>query len=253
MSTASDSHRITGSSPDGAADNGGQRAPTAADAPLVAFAHEMRNILGPVRTAAHLLRAGANDDAQAQWALDLIDRQVQAMTALIDELADYSRLARGALELQCHSMDFRDVLDGAASACAVTLNEKRQALEWTRPAAETPVRGDRARLMQAVSAVLRSASGATATGSRISIRVDLLAGEVVTTVGEPPAPPPTGFTAANSDARSAARAETSAPLPKLGLSLAQAIVARHGGALVALDPSRFVIRLPLAVELNRAD
>ena len=210
----------------------------------------MRNTLGPVRTAAHLLRAGASDDAQAQWALDLIDRQVQAITALIDELADYSRLTRGALELQSQSIDFRDVIDGAASACAVTLNERRQTVQWTRPAARIPVRGDRARLTQAVSAVLRSTSGAAATGSRIPVRVDPSAGEVVTEIGESAAAAPPDLTAAHSVAPSAAREDASAPLPKLGLSLAEAIVARHGGALIALDPSRFVIRLPLAGEPN---
>ena len=94
--------------------------------------HEMRNALGPVRTATYLLRASANDDAQAQWALDLIDRQVQAITMSIDELADFARITRGALELQSEPMDFRDVLDSAASACAVTMTEKRQTLGWLR-------------------------------------------------------------------------------------------------------------------------
>lgn len=243
---ASDSQPTAGSSPDGSSDQRGERPPAVADGFLTAFAHEMRNILGPVRTAAHLLRAGASDDAQAQWALDLIDRQVQGITALIDELADYSRLARGELALRCDSMDLRDVLDGAAFACAATLNERRQALQWTRPGAAIPVRGDRARLMQAVGAVLRSASGAAATGSRIPVRVDVSAGEVVTGIGESAIPASTDPTAARSDPRAAKGDEPSAPLPKLGLSLAQVIVARHGGALIAPDASRFVIRLPLA-------
>jgi len=112
------------------------------------------------------------------------------------------------------------------------------------------VRGDHARLTQAVGAVLHSTSGAAATGSRIPVRVDSAAGEVVTEIGESAAVAPPDLTAVRSVAPSAARETASAPLPKLGLSLAEAIVARHGGALIALDPSRFVIRLPLAGEPN---
>jgi len=245
---ANDSQPITGTLRDDETDHGGQCAPAVGDGLLTAFAHEMRNVLGPVRTAAYLLRAGAGEGTQAQWALDLIDRQVQAITALLDELADYSKLARGALELQRQSIDFRDVLDGAISVCTVTLDERRQALKWTRPAVGIPVRGDRARLIHAVSAALRSTSGGTATGSAIPIRVDLSATEVVTAIGEA-AVPPAPDTAAHTDALSPAR-DDFVPLPKVGLSLAQAVVERHGGALIVLDPSRFVIRLPLARELN---
>jgi len=68
----------------------------------------------------------------------------------------------------------------------------------------------------------------------------------VAAIGESAVPPPTDPTAARSESRPEPREEPSAPLPKLGLSLAQAIVARHGGALIAPDASRFVIRLPLA-------
>jgi len=243
---ANDSRPITGTLRADGTDHGGQRAPAAVDGLLTAFAHEMRNVLGPVRTAAYLLRAGVGEGTQAQWALDLIDRQVQAITALIDELADYSKLARGALEVECQSIDFRDVLDGAVSACNVTLNERRQALEWARPDAAIPVRGDRARLIHAVGAALRSTSGAAAAASAIFLRVDLSATEVVTAIGEA-AVPPAPDTAARTDPRSPAH-DNFVPLPKVGVSLAQAIVERHGGAMVALDPSRFVVRLPLAGE-----
>lgn len=239
------SPRITGSSEDGSGDHGRRSSPGIPDALLTAFAHEMRNALGPVRTAAYLLRASTSDDAQARWALDLIDRQLQAMTASIDELADLARLGRGALELESEPMDFSEVLDSAASACAAVLAEKRQTLEWTRPATRIPVCGDRVRLIQALSAVLRTTSRAALAGSRIPVHVDRAAAEVATTVGGT-SHIPIDAVATRSDGHSAASEASTPTSASVGLALAQAIVARHGGALIAIGRSRFAIRLPLA-------
>ena len=244
---ASDSQRTTGSSPDGSSDHA-RRAPArrrrrSPDGLRARDAEHSRSRAHRRPSAARGCErrcagaVGARLDRSASPGDNGFDRRARGL---------FAARARRAVALRCDSMDLRDVLDGAAFACAATLNERRQALQWTRPGAAIPVRGDRARLTQAVGAVLRSASGAAATGSRIPVRVDVSAGEVVTGIGESAMPASTDSTAARSDARTAARDEPSAPLPKLGLSLAQAIVARHGGALIALDPSRFVIRLPLA-------
>jgi signal transduction histidine kinase len=218
------SPRITGSSEDGAG---------------------VRGALGPVRTAAYLLRASTSDDAHARWALDLIDRQLQAITASIDELADLARLRRGALELESEPTDFSEVLDGAASLCAAALAEKRQTLEWTRPATRIPVCGDRVRLSQALSAVLRATSRAAVAGSRIPVHVDRAAAEVATTMGGT-SDTPIDAIATQSDGISAASEASTRTSASVGLALAEAIIAQHGGALTAIGRTRFAIRLPLA-------
>ena len=121
-----------------------------------AFAHELRNALGPLRTAAHLLRASVRDDAQGQWALDLIDRQVHSISASIDELADLARAMRGSLPLGSDLIDLGETLDSAASACTKALTEKRQTLRWTRPVDRMTVLGDSARLVRARRSALHN-------------------------------------------------------------------------------------------------
>jgi len=232
---------------------GGGEAQTSSvpSATLTAFAHELRNALGPVRTAAYLLRANASGDAQAQWALDLIDRQVLAITASIDELADLGRLARGTLELRLEPIEYRDVLVGAASACAPMLAEKRHTLEWKPPAAPIAVSGDLPRLTHAVSAVLRTAARGSASGCRIRIGVERTAGHCTTTIEVAAKGASPRSVATQPDEQPPESDEpVTAPI-NVSWLLAQAIVAGHGGALAALDASRFTMRLPLAAERTR--
>ncbi len=238
--------RIAGSQP-GAGDGGHRDPSNTSDVPLAAFAHELRNALGPLRTAAHLLRASVRDDAQGQWALDLIDRQVHSISASIDELADLARVMRGTLQLESDLVDLGEAVDSAASACAKALTEKRQTLTWTRSADRMMVRGDSARLVQALAAVLYTMSRIAAAGSQISVQVDFDRSEAETLICEISeiGPVEAGGPA---DAASIADPDTQAPLlaASIALSLARGIFALHGGLLNAAGAARFAVRLPLA-------
>ena len=60
---------------------------------LAMLAHELRNPLAPIRNAVHILRAAAaRDDPQLQQVRDMIDRQVQQLVRLVDDLLDVSRI-----------------------------------------------------------------------------------------------------------------------------------------------------------------
>lgn len=237
--------RIPGS-PERAGDGGHGDPSNDPEVPLGAFAHELRNALGPLRTAAHLLRANVRDDAQAQWALDLIDRQVHSIAVSIDELADLARVMRGALHLGSDLVDLAEAVESAASACATTLTERRQTLRWTRPADRVAVRGDSARLAQALAAVLCTMSRTAAAGSQISVRLNRArpdVGVIFETSEIAPAE-----AAGRADAGSGAYSDTRVPslAASIALNLARGIFALHGGSLNAAGGARFAIRLPLA-------
>lgn len=228
--------------------DGGQRDPAnAPDVPLAAFAHELRNALGPLRTAAHLLRASVRDDTQGQWALDLINRQVHSISASVDELSDLARVMRGALQLESDLVDLGEAVDGAASACAKALTERRQTLKWMRPADRMTVRGDSARLVQALAAVLCTMSRIAAAGSQISVQLnfDRSDGETliceISEIERVEARDP-------ADAASTAGPDTQVPLvaASIALSLARGIFALHGGVLNTAGAARFAVRLPHA-------
>ena len=67
---------------------------------LAMLAHELRNPLAPIRNAVQILRVKGPAVPELQWARDVIDRQVQQMTRLVDDLLDVSRITRGKIELR---------------------------------------------------------------------------------------------------------------------------------------------------------
>jgi len=247
MSNASSSSAESSSEPEARRSAPSPEIPLAT---LTALAHELRNALGPVRTATYLLRASTGADAQALWALDLIDRQAQAMASAIDALTDLLRLARGTLELAGEPVDLGDALDAAAAACTAELAEKRQSAEWERPAVRVPLSGDRARLVQSFATLVRTASNAAPAGSRIAIALSRKGLEANIAIGALDEP---GSAALAPSESAVQQAPGSANLPgsahlsaNVALMLARGIVERHGGDVTASGRSRFDVRLPLA-------
>src|SRR5262245_28267037 len=64
------------------------------------LAHELRNPLALIRNAVQILRAKGPPVPELQWARKVIDRQVQQMSRLVDDLLDVSRITRGKIELR---------------------------------------------------------------------------------------------------------------------------------------------------------
>ena len=75
---------------------------------LATLAHELRNPLAPIRQAARLSRSPNATEAQRRWSQDVIERQVQHMALLLDDLLDVSRITRGKLELRMQRVATRE-------------------------------------------------------------------------------------------------------------------------------------------------
>ena len=240
--------------------NGPAHVAEGTDALLAAFAHDMRNPLGPVRNAVWLLRtSGQRDGEAAQWALDVIDRQVQVLAGMIDDLSDFARLRRGALQTENDVVDLERLIDRAVSAFAKGLGEKQQTLRRFLPDGPTLTLGDRARLVQALATVLSAASRATAHGAQLSLRVHRTEHDVSISVGDDALESnPIGATPIPGGRASEARRISGRMCPEagVGLTLAQGILEIHGGSLSVVPDRagrpRFAIRLPLAPGLRGA-
>lgn len=66
---------------------------------LATRAHELRNPLAPMRNAVQIMHRLGAADAKLPWARDVIDRQMEHLTRLVDDLLDVSRISRGKIEL----------------------------------------------------------------------------------------------------------------------------------------------------------
>ncbi|MEJ7932224.1 ATP-binding protein [Ramlibacter sp. AN1015] len=145
------------------------------DAFLAMLAHELRNPLAPIGTAAQILRAAPRDPERVVRAGELIGRQVGHMSALVDDLLDVSRVTRGLVRIARLPVDLREVLRAALEQARPHVEARRHALvveiDETRCA---QVLGDQVRLVQIVVNLLNNAAKYTNEGGRIvlSLRID---------------------------------------------------------------------------------
>ena len=139
---------------------------------LAMLAHELRNPLAPISTAAQLLRLAAGNHPLVSGASDVISRQVAHMTELVDDLLDVSRVTRGLIELDRKPVDIQPVIEAAVEQIQPAVDAKGQNLVWSIADTGARVDGDRARLIQVVTNLLNNASKYTPQGGQIGLRLD---------------------------------------------------------------------------------
>ena len=219
---------------------------------LAMLAHELRNPLAPITTAAQLLQRGTLDPQRARHASDIIVRQAEHMTDLVNDLLDVSRVTRGLAEIEKEDLDITSVVHGAVEQVRPLLDMKRHELKlelWQQP---LHVSGDRTRLVQVVSNILNNAAKYTPSGGKIVLRVRSEGGEAVISVcdngqGIDPQVLPYIFDLFTQAERTPDRSQGGLGI---GLALVKSLVALHGGRVAAYSEganrgSEFVIRLPL--------
>jgi len=86
---------------------------------LAMLSHELRNPLAPIRSAVDLLGV-RHDSAAGGRAVDIIRRQVEHMTRLVDDLLDVARINRGKISLDTSPLDLRALLTAAVEAARPT-------------------------------------------------------------------------------------------------------------------------------------
>jgi len=149
---------------------------------LATLAHELRNPLAPIRQAARLSRSPNATEAQRRWSQDVIERQVQQMALLLDDLLDVSRITRGKLELRKQRVQLATVVEAALETTRPLLDERRQQLTTSLPAEPVWLNADPLRVAQILANLLTNAAkysepggyvelSAHADGDRLSISV----------------------------------------------------------------------------------
>jgi PAS domain S-box-containing protein len=139
---------------------------------LATLAHELRNPLAPIRSAVEVLRMLDRGDPQAQRATAIIDRQVTNMVRLVDDLLDVNRITRGDIPMQMEVIDIARVVHAAVETSRPVLEAARHDLRLSLPFTALHVRGDAARLSQALSNLLNNAARYTPPGGQIELQVE---------------------------------------------------------------------------------
>jgi PAS domain S-box-containing protein len=227
---------------------------------LAMLAHELRNPLAPVRNALHVIHLRGKERRQAiQHAHEVIERQVEHMVRLVDDLLDVSRITRGKINLQQEVIDIGLIVTRAVEGSRPLIDARRHALEVVVPEDELQVEGDPTRLAQVLWNLLNNAAKYTPEGGRIRLVVEREPGAVLlrvrdTGVGIPGEVLPKVFDLFTQADRTLDRAQGGLGI---GLTLVRQLTEMHGGTVEAHSEgpgrgSEFVVRLPLLVEPRAA-
>ena len=218
---------------------------------LATLAHELRNPLAPIRNAVRILDSDAAGEAQRKWGRDVISRQVQRMSLLLDDLLDVSRITRGQLELKRDYVDLKTVVNEAVETARPLLDAKKHRLDVVLPADNVKLDADPLRLSQVIGNLLTNAAKYTDPEGRISLNARLENAELVISIkddgiGLAPEVIPGLFTMFSQVNSAIDRAEGGLGI---GLALVKGLIALHGGRVEVRSEglghgSEFIVHLP---------
>jgi signal transduction histidine kinase len=136
---------------------------------LAMLAHELRNPLAPIRTAVQLLRLKELTEPQRRRARDVIERQVEHLVNLINDLLDVSRITRGMITLQLEPVLLQAIVARAVETARPAIDAHRHSLELDLPDELVSVEGDKTRLVQVIANILHNAAKFMDPGGRVRL------------------------------------------------------------------------------------
>ena len=220
---------------------------------LATLAHELRNPLAPIRAAVEVLRRPAAGGPEQDRARDIIDRQVRAMTRLIDDLMDVSRIRSGKIQLKRERVDLAAVVRAAVETSRPLIDDRGHTLTVELPPDPIPLDADPVRLAQALLNLLNNAAKYTERGGHIRLTVERAGDEAVvrvtdTGIGIAADKLPTLFEMFTQLAGETDRSQGGLGI---GLALVKRLVEKHGGRITARSDgpgrgSEFTVTLPVA-------
>jgi signal transduction histidine kinase len=138
---------------------------------LALLAHELRNPLAPIRSYTRALEKLSADPNAVKQAVVVLNRQVDQMVRLIDDLLDVSRINSGKIELRKTRIELAPAVQQAVEAARPFYEERGIELTITLPGQPVHVNGDIARLAQIVGNLLHNAAKFTARGGKVALVV----------------------------------------------------------------------------------
>jgi PAS domain S-box-containing protein len=225
---------------------------------LATLAHELRNPLAPLSNALHILRLSDELSPAVEHVRDIMERQVNHMIRLVDDLIEVSRITRGKIELRKEQVDLLAVLGNAVETSRPLIEAAGHRLAITVPPEPMPLAADPVRLAQVVTNLLNNAAKYSDERGQIWLTARREGSDAVVSVkdaglGIAPEMLPRIFEmfAQVEGARNRSQGGLG-----IGLTLAKRLVELHGGRMEAHSEglgkgSEFVVRLPLSFDAQR--
>lgn len=227
---------------------------------LATLAHELRNPIAPLRNALQVLKLKSNRNEHAPESVRMMERQIDYIVRLVDDLLDVSRLTRGLVALHKERVNLTSVLTEAAEAIRPTCESMGHRFTVSIPPEPLWLDGDRTRLAEVLHNLLQNACKFTGRGGCIYLHACREGDEAVVRVkdngvGLEPEQLPRVFEMFMQVDTSLARSGGGLGI---GLTLVRNLVAMHGGTVAAESAgigrgSEFVVRFPVSAGADSAE
>lgn len=218
---------------------------------LAVLAHELRNPLAAIRAAAHVLSVPSVTPPVGAHAAKVIERQVEHLVRLVDDLVDVSRITRGLVELRRGPVQIADVVARAVETSRPLIETRGHVLSVQIAPGPLLVDGDVTRLTQALTNVLHNAAKFTEPGGNVTVTAgpdgsDVAIGVIDTGVGIASDVLPTVF---DLFAQGEGKFDRTSTGLGIGLAVVRRLVELHGGTATVRSDGRglgtvVTIRLP---------
>jgi signal transduction histidine kinase len=224
---------------------------------LATLAHELRNPLAPIRNSLQFLRMTVHSDPTAERVCEMMERQVNHMVRLVDDLMELSRITRGLIQLRKEHTELATVIRNAVETTRPLVEAGQHQLAISLPPDPIPLYGDAVRLGQVFANLLNNAAKYTDRGGQIWLTARCEGNEAIVSVRDNgigiSAPMlPLVFDMFMQADRTTDRSQGGLGI---GLTLVKNLVELHGGSISARSDgpglgTEFIVRLPVAVELS---
>src|SRR5262249_40521168 len=139
---------------------------------LAMLAHELRNPLAPIRNGLQILQLATQSSDEVAQTREMMNRQVQHLTRLVDDLLDVSRITTGKVELRNEGIDLNEVLVRATETVRPFIDERRHKLTVSQPGRAVWIRADLTRMSQVVGNLLHNACKYSEEQSQIALMLE---------------------------------------------------------------------------------
>jgi PAS domain S-box-containing protein len=219
---------------------------------LSVLSHELRNPLAALHNSLQLLEQGGADEVRAGRAREMIRRQLEHLSRLVDDLLDLTRISRGKVVLQRQLVDLRELVTRTTDDFRSLLGDSGLALHVVLEGGSFCIDADATRVAQVLSNLLYNASKFTPRGGTVMVRLSSRDGEAELMIRDTGAGMEPGTIASMFEPF--VQAEHTLARSKgglgLGLPLVKCLTELHGGTVEARSAgpgrgSEFVVRFPL--------
>jgi signal transduction histidine kinase len=221
---------------------------------LSKLAHEIRNPLAPIKFAIQALRrAPVQGDPRQQRLLEIIERQTDAISGLVEDLMDVSQVRLGKVKLTVEEVTLQDVVQQAVEACSPSAFRNSQEVTLDMPQHPVRVQADRKRMVQVCCNLIANSVKFTGDGGRINVSLSQNESSARIAVTD------TGVGMSEETVEKVFGLFTQGPALEsreavglgIGLSLVKELIELHGGSVTAHSPgvglgSTFEVEVPKA-------